>query len=140
MRLMRLDFRLVFIVFAMMLPRVLAAQGGSPPDGAALYQRQCASCHDGGLDRAPSRDDLKTLTPQRVLAALETGAMISMATGRSAEERRAIAEFVTGQSFAAPLNTDPSPQAMCAAGSTWTNRSTAPAWNGWGLNTSNTRF
>jgi polyvinyl alcohol dehydrogenase (cytochrome) len=118
----------------------LAAQNIAP-DGAELYGRHCASCHDGGLDRAPRRDDLRSLTPERVLAALETGPMISMATGRSVEERRAIAEFVTGKSFAAPLTTNPSPQAMCAAASgALTNRSTAPAWNGWGLNTSNTRF
>src|SRR5204862_8313867 len=85
-----------------------------PPDGAALYQRQCASCHDAGLDRAPSRDDFRAMTPERVLAALETGPMISMATGRSAAERRAIAQFVTGKPFGEALDTVPAPRAMCA--------------------------
>jgi polyvinyl alcohol dehydrogenase (cytochrome) len=119
----------------------LAAQS-SVPDGAELYGRHCASCHDGGgLDRAPSRGVLESLTPQRVLAALETGPMISMATGRSADERRAIAEFVTGKRFTEPLSTNPSAQAMCVTTSgTLANVSSAPAWNGWGLNTSNTRF
>src|SRR5262249_17279525 len=78
---------------------------------------------------------------QRVLAALESGPMISMATGRSADERRAIAEFVTGKSFDQPLETNPPPQAFCRArGAAWTSRSSAPAWNAWGVNTSNTRF
>ena len=43
---------------------------------------------------SPDRDALRSMLPQRVLDALETGQMISMATGRSAAERRAIAEFV----------------------------------------------
>ena len=40
------------------------------------------------------------MTPERVLAALEAGAMLSMASGRTGAERRAIAEFVTGKTFA----------------------------------------
>ena len=31
----------------------------SAQDGATLYQRNCASCHDGGMDRAPARDSLR---------------------------------------------------------------------------------
>lgn len=127
------------MVWCLGVPR--AGAQAPATDGVALYQRQCAQCHDGGLDRAPSRDDLRTMTPQRVLAALETGPMISMATGRSSDERRAIAEFVTGKSFDQPLDTSPPPHAFCSARSgAWTNRSSAPSWNGWGVNTSNTRF
>src|SRR6185503_17354802 len=92
----------------------MASAQDQAPDGAALYQRQCASCHDGGLDRAPGRDDFRAMTPERVLAAMETGPMISMATGRSAAERRAIAQFVTGKAFGEALDTVPSPRAMCS--------------------------
>ncbi|MEP7304659.1 MAG: PQQ-binding-like beta-propeller repeat protein [Acidobacteriota bacterium] len=121
-------------------PQRLAAQA-RVPDGAALYQQHCASCHDNGAARAPDREALRSMVPQRVLDALETGQMISMATGRSAAERRAIAEFVTGQSFADALPTTPSAQAMCvgAPGELAVPPSGA-AWNGWGVNTSNTRF
>jgi len=126
-------FALLLTVAALLVPAPASAQGQAAAiDGAALYKTHCSSCHDGGLDRAPSRDDLRRLTPQRVLAALETGPMISMATGRSAAERRAIAEFVTGRTFDAPLDTRPSPRAMCAPGPRWVNRASAPAWNGWG--------
>jgi polyvinyl alcohol dehydrogenase (cytochrome) len=117
----------------------LDAQAAAP-DGAALYRQLCAACHDGGLDRAPSRDDLRTLTAERVLAALESGPMISMATGRSSDERRAIAEFVTGKTFDKPLDTIPPARAFCAARkSQWTSRP-GSSWTGWGVNTSNTRF
>jgi hypothetical protein len=45
------------------------------------------------------------MLPDRVLSAMETGSMVTMANGRSAPERRAIAEFVTGKTFAtAPLH------------------------------------
>jgi len=110
-------------------------------DGATLYTQLCATCHDTGLERAPSRDALRAMSPERVLTALESGAMLSMASGRTGLERRAIAEFVTGKSFGEPLKTTPSPRSMCrpAAGES-INPLAGPAWNGWGVNTSNTRF
>ena len=87
----------------------------SAQDGPILYKRLCASCHDTGLERAPDRDALRAMSPERVLAALESGPMLSMASNRTGVERRAIAEFVTGKSFAQALSTTPSPQAMCRA-------------------------
>src|SRR5262249_7712021 len=54
-------------------------------------------------------------------------------------ERRAIAQFVTGKSFAQPLNTTPPAEAMCSSRTEF-NPTTGPAWNGWGVNTSNTRY
>src|SRR5206468_10988506 len=57
-----------------------------------------------------------------------------------AVERRAIAEFVTGKPFGRPLVTTPSPQSLCAArAGDFAGASAGPAWNGWGVNTSNTR-
>ena len=53
------------------------------------------------------------MPPERVLAAMETGSMITMANDRTAAERRAIAEFLTGKSLSTPLVTTPPPRAMC---------------------------
>src|ERR1700681_4395893 len=72
-------------------------------DGPSLYKQLCSSCHDTGLDRAPDRQALRTMSPERVLAALESGVMLSMASNRTSVERRTIAEFVTGKSFGQPL-------------------------------------
>jgi polyvinyl alcohol dehydrogenase (cytochrome) len=81
------------------------------------------------------------MTPERVLAALERGSMLSMASGRTGVERRAIAEFLTGKTFAEPLATTPPAQAMCRpTGAPFPLRSNSPMWNGWGVNTANTRF
>jgi polyvinyl alcohol dehydrogenase (cytochrome) len=118
-----------------------SAQFVSAQDGAAIYQRSCAPCHDHGADRAPAREALRAMTPERVLAAMESGPMISMANRQSEAGRRAVAEFVTGQSFAHPLDTTPSPAAMCAEPlPEFTNPSASPLWNGWGLDLLNTRF
>jgi polyvinyl alcohol dehydrogenase (cytochrome) len=113
----------------------------SAQDGAAIYQRSCAPCHDHGADRAPTREALHAMSPERVLAAMESGPMISMANRQSADARRAIAEFVTGKSFAHPMDIAPSPAAMCtAAAPDFGDPSSSPQWNGWGQNLLNTRF
>jgi polyvinyl alcohol dehydrogenase (cytochrome) len=110
-------------------------------DGPELYTQLCASCHDPGLARAPDRAALGAMTPERVLTALESGVMLSMASNRTSVERRAIAEFVTGKSFAAPLSTTPPPEAMCrAADKSFADPLAGPRWNGWGVNTNNTRY
>ena len=101
----------------------------------------CASCHEGANERAPNRQALRALSPERVLAALETGPMVSMASGRTTADRRAIAQFVAGKSFGRPLNTTPSRQAMCrAAAGGFNNPLSGSLWNAWGENTSNTRY
>ena len=129
---------------AIALAVVAACAAGAPvlaQDGPTLYKQLCASCHDTGAGRAPTRDVLRQMTSERVLAALESGAMLSMAAGRTGVERRVIAEFVTGKPFAEAFAAQPSPQAMCrpAAGE-FANPLAGPAWNGWGVNTRNTRY
>lgn len=113
----------------------------SAQDGAALYRSTCAACHDAGVERAPSSEALKAMSPEQVLAVMENGAMSTMASMLSAAQRRAVAEFVTGKHFGQPLETDPSKQAMCAGGlGDFADPQTKPLWNGWGASLSNTRF
>lgn len=111
----------------------------SGQDGASLYQRSCAMCHDAGADRAPTREGLRAMSPERVLAAMESGPMISMANRLTTAERRAIATFVTGKSFGQPLASKPSSEAMCK-GVEEDFRFNGPSWNGWGAGLENTRY
>ena len=110
------------------------------PDGAELYKRTCAQCHDTGANRAPARDAFRSMPAERVMSAMETGSMITMAIGRTADERKAIAEFLTGKSLSNPVVLAPAPAAMCPAGSPAFDSTTGPRWTGWGQNTNNTRF
>jgi polyvinyl alcohol dehydrogenase (cytochrome) len=121
----------------------VAAAGAVPAaaqDGEALFSLHCASCHQGGADRAPRLDQLRGLSPEQVLEAIEFGSMVSMAQGRSTAERRAIAEFASGDAFGTPLSLTPPPRAMCQAGGAFVVDPAAPRWDGFGQNLSNTRF
>lgn len=123
--------------FLLAAPAVARAQA---PDGATLYQRHCASCHDAGVNRAPLPDAFRSMPPDRVLASMETGSMVTMANNRTAAERRSIAEFLTGKPAGTPLVTTPSQEAMCRPRAAGFDPGAGPRWDGWGLNTANTRF
>jgi polyvinyl alcohol dehydrogenase (cytochrome) len=113
----------------------------SAQDGGTLYKKNCGLCHDARVERVPSRETLKAMSSERVLAAMESGAMISMASRLSAPERRAVAEFVTGKSLGKALEMTPSPQAMCGPGQEkFTDPLAGPIWNGWGVNLANARY
>jgi polyvinyl alcohol dehydrogenase (cytochrome) len=138
---MRRSFRSIGHIIAWVVFCVSSGTTTFAEDGAALYKQLCASCHDAGTDRAPNREALQAMSPERVLAALERGPMLSMASGRTGTERRALAEFVAGKPFAEAVSTTPLPQAMCRAPvDRQANQLTGPLWNGWGVNVSNTRF
>jgi polyvinyl alcohol dehydrogenase (cytochrome) len=124
----------VHAALSLALVRVLSAA-----DGAALYKENCASCHEGGADRAPNREALRGMPAQRVLDALESGAMVTMASRRTAPERRAIAEYVSGKALGEDVQTTPPATAMCSVNAAFTSME-GGLWNGWGVTPSNTRF
>jgi polyvinyl alcohol dehydrogenase (cytochrome) len=62
--------------------------------GAAIYERACATCHDGGAIQAPSRESLSALSSERILAALTTGIMSTQASSLSAEEKKTVAAYL----------------------------------------------
>ena len=120
---------------------ICSASYVSAQDGGAIYKRSCAPCHDAGVDRAPTHEALHAMSPERVLAAMESGPMISMANRQSEAARRAIAEFITGKSFSHPLDTAPTAAAMCTAPAPeFGDPASGPLWNGWGQNLLNSRF
>lgn len=119
------------------------------PDGAALFQQKCATCHDHPAGRIPAREMIASLPLDTVVNAMTTGAMQPQAAGLSPDEIRAIANFVTGKSpnTAGQVNLGPPPVAP-KSGSLDANRCTdAPPpmrlegamWNGWGRDLENSR-
>jgi cytochrome c5 len=51
----------LFIVLFLATAPMAAAQVA-----ATLYQQACATCHDTGANRAPARDTLRQMSPDRV--------------------------------------------------------------------------
>src|SRR4051794_20227774 len=106
-------------------------------DGAALYKQHCAMCHETGANRAPAPSALKQMTPEAVLASLQSGKMKAMAEGLAAGELKTLATHVTGQPFTAPAL----PQGQCAgAAPPLADPLAGPHWNGWGVDLENHRF
>src|SRR4029079_11278321 len=90
------------------------AQSTTADPRAALYKSNCSACHDTGVPRAPTRDVLGTMAPEQILAALESGPMISMGLTMSTDERRQLAEYLAGRPLTTALVTTPPASAMCA--------------------------
>ena len=107
-------------------------------DGAALFKQRCASCHDGGVARAPQAAALKQMSPEVAAFALNSGSMALQGAGLTAAEIRAVSEFVTGKEMAK----EPFPKtAYCTDAAPSLEQSlTKPNWNGWGADPTNHRF
>jgi polyvinyl alcohol dehydrogenase (cytochrome) len=112
--------------------------------GAVLYVQSCAQCHDAGdqQSRVPSRSALQLMSYEHVLGTITSGSMADMAKGRTDDERKAIASFVTGR-----ISKGPSPVAASEASGNCAERPLAfagalerPRWNGWGADLNNSRF
>ena len=123
---------------------VLVLSGSSPAaaqEGAFLYKTYCAVCHDVAQDAAPSREVLALLRPEGILRTLETGSMKRQANERSRNQRRILAEYLSGKPLGAE-GENPIPRSAFCASSTGSTAlpSTVSAWNGWGVTITNTRF
>ena len=110
------------------------------PDGAAIFARDCASCHDGVADsRAPRPDVLRQRSPEAILSALTAGGMRPQGGRLSGAERRAVAEYLSGRS----LGGDVTGAAIgrCAADfPVPVGGAAVAAWAGWSPAPVNTRF
>jgi len=128
---------LAFVVSLLLAGSVFA----QTPDGAQVFQRNCATCHTGAAEsRAPSPDALKSRTPRAILDALMTGAMRPQGSRLSGPERRAVAEFVTGKTIEGDVTG--AERGRCTAASTGGARTAAATsrWSGWSPAPTNTRF
>ena len=114
----------------------LAAQ---TPDGAAVFARECRSCHTGAADtRAPAPDVLRRRSPEAILSALTAGGMRPQGGRLTGAERRAVAEYLTGR----VLGGDVTGAAFgrCGTVPPLVVAPDAPSWSGWSPTSANTRY
>ena len=81
------------------------------PDGAAVFQKACASCHanPGPDSRAPTREVLRGVAPEAIITALTVGNMFRQGSEITDAERHAVAAYLAGR----PVGTAPPPLPDC---------------------------
>jgi len=112
-------------------------------EGAAVFQRECASCHiNPSLDsRAPTREALGGRTADSIVAALTDGAMRLQGARLSVEERRSVSAFLTAATAQRPpAAVAAESAALCKTPTRVSDPNTGQHWNGWGGTATNTRF
>ena len=104
--------------------------------GGQVYVQACASCHDGGVDRAPQRAMLLLMSPESIHRSLAAGVMQAQAAALSAEEKVAVAEYLAGRGIAGVAETAGPPRCE-------DNRfdfAEPPVFAGWGFTPASTHL
>jgi len=105
-----------------------------PPDGAALFAQQCASCHAKNNDmRAPERGALHLMSKASILTALDSGRMKWEGKRLSKAKKEAIAAYLAAPETAQSIATGYCPRDLDPPAD-------PPAWAGWGSDVGNRRF
>jgi polyvinyl alcohol dehydrogenase (cytochrome) len=108
-----------------------------PINGEPFYKDKCASCHESGANRAPTRAELGARSPEEVYEVLTTGAMKPMAAGLTDAQLYGIVRFLTGKSPVPNVVQGPDPNPCKTNGPVQVN---GPKWNGWGNGVENLRY
>lgn len=95
----------------------------------ALFAERCASCHEGGTDRAPSIDALNGLSPAQVERVLSEGVMRPMTSGLDPSQIRLLASWL-GRAEATSLT---STALDCPPSENWFDADEAPQIDGFGF-------
>ncbi|HEV2987144.1 MAG TPA: PQQ-binding-like beta-propeller repeat protein [Candidatus Angelobacter sp.] len=132
---MNTDATRKMIALAILLLPVTMLGQLTPADGARLFTTHCAMCHDLNVPPFLNRDAFKTLAPEDVARALATGTMREQGAGLSEQQRKVIAEFITGKHFG---GFSPAGDSQCKQPASATF--SGPEWNGWGADLDNSRF
>lgn len=125
------------VVFAALLAPAMLVAGAARAEvsGEAVYQKHCSSCHEGNVPRAPHNIVFRMSPPERILEALENGVMKGQGAALSAEERVAVATYLSGSP---PSQVADTHMKACAANTARTHGGASVS--SWGMNARNHRF
>jgi len=102
--------------------------------GKALFDQSCAACHNGNLKKAPHRDMIGLMTPEAILNTMTNGIMKNEAAALNDQDKRAVAEYLSGDALGGELASIPS----CKMDLTYQSGLSSPGFN-WGLQLNNQR-
>jgi polyvinyl alcohol dehydrogenase (cytochrome) len=117
------------------------ANPANAQEGADAFGAHCASCHITGVAKGqdiPSVETLRKFTPEAILNSLLNGRMRIQGTPLTANERRAVAEFLGGR----PLEERKAGSSVvrCTSMPEFRGAGASGEWNGWGNGLENSRF
>jgi polyvinyl alcohol dehydrogenase (cytochrome) len=117
-----------------------AAQGGDPEQkpGAAVYRERCSTCHEGQVQKAPTKTFLSMMSPEAIFDALTVGIMNPI-VGKDLTEaqRHAVAEYLSGS----PVGAKKLPvAAQCEGAAATFDLAKVPRIRGWGQTPDNDHF
>ncbi|HLF12991.1 MAG TPA: PQQ-binding-like beta-propeller repeat protein, partial [Gammaproteobacteria bacterium] len=131
--------RVGFTVPALLCSLFCATALAQTPNGEALFQTHCAACHTNPIEAdIPTRQAMAVLTPNAIVESLTDGTMRLQGMPLTPAERVAIAELVTGRQLAAQSSAPAT--GLCSEQTPMTSPTAQTVWNGWGPDTTNTRF
>jgi polyvinyl alcohol dehydrogenase (cytochrome) len=124
-------------------PAPAAQQAPQPPptgtgNGAAVFERACASCHQVGQGAVPTAEALRALTPEAIVNSLTIGKMAVQGATLTAAEHAAVAQFLTGRAPVAATASRPSNR--CTAATPAADPAQGPRWMAWGNEPTNSRY
>ncbi len=140
------------ICAALVIAGALAAQPqakGPAPTGSAgtesgfaVFQTRCMGCHGNPkVERAPTPEAIRQMTPERIYEALTTGPMKTQGDALTEDQRRMTATFMAGRPLGSASQGDAkSMPNMCSSNPPLADPASGPAWNGWGVDSTNGRF
>ncbi|HTA68082.1 MAG TPA: PQQ-binding-like beta-propeller repeat protein, partial [Bryobacteraceae bacterium] len=112
------------------------------PQTARLFDQSCTSCHSETRGQGtPDATTLRQMPPEAIYDALNKGDAHAPARELSGADRRAIGEYLSGRNYMGSNAGDASAMPnICAANPPITSLASKPAWNGWGVDSTNGRF
>ena len=133
--------RAVMLCAALTACAVPSTAGAQVLQEISLFEAHCASCHASPTDdRTPTKEALRQLTPEAVLAALTTGAMVVQASQLRDDQKRLLAAHVAGRPLGSAEVGDASAMPNQCSTEPFVDPLAGPMWNGWGIDASNGRF
>ena len=109
--------------------------------GIYTFSGRCGTCHDTGKGGAPDRYTLNRHTPEEILESMTTGSMAPYAKGLTELQMRVIAVYVGGRPFGSTKEGEASAMKnQCSVNRPLTDPFKTGTWNGWGFDSTNSRF